>query len=188
MLELRLIHKHLPRYNKQLTRSSKYPYVKLTLDERFPSALCCAGRERRRGDVSRPNLVHQTSQAADRSNRNCRTYSSLHHSFEQRYREAHVCPCADRRGCVSLLGGNAGSRLSTHGRRSHRATAATIPTAFWLPLKYGSASSPQPSASKRRPTCGIGPKHWPARSARGRRFDLLRRAGRVRFLDRRGVG
>jgi DNA polymerase-3 subunit epsilon len=36
VLELRLIHRHLPRFNRQGTRSSKYPYVKLTLDERFP--------------------------------------------------------------------------------------------------------------------------------------------------------
>lgn len=36
VLEVRLIHRHLPRYNRQHTRSSRYPYVKLTLDERFP--------------------------------------------------------------------------------------------------------------------------------------------------------
>jgi DNA polymerase III subunit epsilon len=36
VLELRLIHRHLPRFNRQGTRSAKYPYVKLTLDERFP--------------------------------------------------------------------------------------------------------------------------------------------------------
>ena len=36
VLELRLIHQHLPRFNSQGTRSSRYPYVKLTLDERFP--------------------------------------------------------------------------------------------------------------------------------------------------------
>ncbi len=36
VLELRLIHQHLPRFNRQGTRSSKYPYVKLTLEERFP--------------------------------------------------------------------------------------------------------------------------------------------------------
>ena len=36
VLELRLIHEHLPRFNRQHTRSSKYPYVKLTLEERFP--------------------------------------------------------------------------------------------------------------------------------------------------------
>ncbi|MEM9518388.1 MAG: DEDD exonuclease domain-containing protein [Actinomycetota bacterium] len=36
VLELRLIHRHLPRFNHQGTRSSRYPYVKLTLDERFP--------------------------------------------------------------------------------------------------------------------------------------------------------
>lgn len=36
VLELRLIHQHLPRFNRQGTKSSKYPYVKLTLDERFP--------------------------------------------------------------------------------------------------------------------------------------------------------
>jgi DNA polymerase-3 subunit epsilon len=36
VLELRLIHRHLPRFNAQGTRSSSYPYVKLTLNERFP--------------------------------------------------------------------------------------------------------------------------------------------------------
>ncbi len=36
VLELRLIHRHLPRFNRQGTKRSKYPYVKLTLDERFP--------------------------------------------------------------------------------------------------------------------------------------------------------
>ncbi|MEM9467031.1 MAG: DEDD exonuclease domain-containing protein [Actinomycetota bacterium] len=36
VLELRLIHEHLPRFNHQGTRSSRYPYVKLTLNERFP--------------------------------------------------------------------------------------------------------------------------------------------------------
>ena len=36
VLELRMIHRHLPRFNRQGTRSSRYPYVKLTLQERFP--------------------------------------------------------------------------------------------------------------------------------------------------------
>ena len=36
VLELRLIHRHLPRFNRQGTRSASYPYVKLTLQERFP--------------------------------------------------------------------------------------------------------------------------------------------------------
>ena len=36
VLEIRLIHKHLPRFNRQGTRSAKYPYIKLTLNVRFP--------------------------------------------------------------------------------------------------------------------------------------------------------
>ncbi len=36
VLELRLIHRHLPRFNRQGTRAGKYPYIKLTLNERFP--------------------------------------------------------------------------------------------------------------------------------------------------------
>lgn len=36
VLELRLIHQHLPRFNRQGTRAGKYPYIKLTLNERFP--------------------------------------------------------------------------------------------------------------------------------------------------------
>jgi DNA polymerase-3 subunit epsilon len=36
VVELRLIHEHLPRFNRQGTRSARYPYVKLTLNERFP--------------------------------------------------------------------------------------------------------------------------------------------------------
>ena len=41
VLELRLIHRHLPRFNAQGTRSSSYPYVKLTLNERFPDFRSC---------------------------------------------------------------------------------------------------------------------------------------------------
>ncbi len=36
VLELRLIHQYLPRFNRQGTRAGKYPYIKLTLNERFP--------------------------------------------------------------------------------------------------------------------------------------------------------
>lgn len=36
VLEIRLIHEHLPRFNSQGTRSAAYPYIKLTLGERFP--------------------------------------------------------------------------------------------------------------------------------------------------------
>ena len=36
VVELRLIHQFLPRFNRQGTRASKYPYIKLTLNERFP--------------------------------------------------------------------------------------------------------------------------------------------------------
>jgi len=36
VLEVRLIHDHMPRYNRQGTRWRHYAYVKLTLDERFP--------------------------------------------------------------------------------------------------------------------------------------------------------
>lgn len=36
VLEVRLIHRHLPRYNRQVKVWSKYRYLKLTLDERFP--------------------------------------------------------------------------------------------------------------------------------------------------------
>ena len=36
VIEIRLIHRHLPRFNRQGTRSDGYPYVKLTLNERFP--------------------------------------------------------------------------------------------------------------------------------------------------------
>jgi DNA polymerase-3 subunit epsilon len=36
VLEVRLIHRHAPRYNRQVKVWSKYRYVKLTLDDRFP--------------------------------------------------------------------------------------------------------------------------------------------------------
>jgi DNA polymerase III subunit epsilon len=36
VLEVRLIHRHAPRYNRQANRWRQYAYVKLTLDERFP--------------------------------------------------------------------------------------------------------------------------------------------------------
>ena len=36
VLEVRLIHEHLPRYNRQVKVWSRYRYLKLTLDERYP--------------------------------------------------------------------------------------------------------------------------------------------------------
>jgi DNA polymerase III subunit epsilon len=36
VLEVRLIHRHLPRYNRQVKVWKRYRYLKLTLDERFP--------------------------------------------------------------------------------------------------------------------------------------------------------
>jgi len=36
VLEIRLIHAHQPRFNKQCTTTNRYRYVKLTLHERFP--------------------------------------------------------------------------------------------------------------------------------------------------------
>ncbi len=36
VLEVRLIHEHTPRFNRRMRDWSKYVYVKLTLDERFP--------------------------------------------------------------------------------------------------------------------------------------------------------
>jgi len=36
VLEIRLIHEYLPRFNKQGTTSGRYPYLRLSLHERFP--------------------------------------------------------------------------------------------------------------------------------------------------------
>ncbi len=36
VLEIRMIHKYLPRFNRQGTAARKYPYIKLTLNEHFP--------------------------------------------------------------------------------------------------------------------------------------------------------
>ena len=36
VLEVRLIHEHVPRFNRRMRDWSKYVYLKLTLDERFP--------------------------------------------------------------------------------------------------------------------------------------------------------
>lgn len=36
VLEVRLVHEHVPRFNRQLKRWRRYAYLKLTLDERFP--------------------------------------------------------------------------------------------------------------------------------------------------------
>ncbi len=41
--EIRLIHQHLPRFNKQGKTSGRYPYVKLTLQERFPRMSIVSG-------------------------------------------------------------------------------------------------------------------------------------------------
>lgn len=72
ILELLLIKEHLPRYNVQLKDDKRYPYLKLTLDERFPRLYLTR------------TLPGKGEGRATRSNRNPRYFGPFPHVHEAR--------------------------------------------------------------------------------------------------------
>jgi DNA polymerase-3 subunit epsilon len=180
VLELRLIHKHLPRFNKQGTRSSKYPYVKLTLDERFPrlsvvrvvkddGALYL-------GPISSTKRAKRLIEAIETAApvRRC-TARSSGSTAKPTCAPAQIgvaaCPCsgatpeADYRvmvdDLIDTLARNPGSLLAPLDARIEMLAASE---------RYEEAADVRDRAEA-----------LAGALRRGRRFDLLRRAGRVRL-------
>ena len=180
VLELRLIHEHLPRFNRQGTRSSRYPYVKLTLDERFPrlsvvrkvhddGALYL-------GPVSSSKAAHRLVEAIQTASpiRRCSTRSTSR-TAEPVCTAAQIgvacCPCSGHTS-EDTYAGVVADLVAGLTRDPHRLLS---------PLSDRIA---QLAADERYEEAADVRDRGAALSAalrRQRRFDLLRRAGQVRF-------
>lgn len=87
VLEIRLIHEHLPRFNKLGTTSSRYPYLRLTLRERFPR-LSIVGKVTDDGDLhlgplssrKRARLVIEAIEAATHIKQRSESSSEADHA------------------------------------------------------------------------------------------------------------
>ena len=180
VLELRLIHKHLPRFNRQGTRSAAYPYVKLTLEERFPRLSVVRKLQDDGalylGPVASSKAAHRLIEAIQTSSpiRRC-TAKSTSRTTKPICTAAQIgvasCPCSGqtsdeeyRQVVVDLVAG-----LTREPRR------------LLDPLDEQIAEL---AADERYEEAADVRDRGAALSAalrRQRRFDLLRRAGRVRF-------
>lgn len=180
VLELRLIHEHLPRFNRQGTRSSKYPYVKLTLDERFPRLSVVRKLQDDGalylGPVSSSKAAHRLIEAIQTASpiRRC-TSKSTSRTSKPVCTAAQIgvagCPCSGhtpedeyREVVVDLVAG-----LTHEPRRLLDPLDARI-AALADEERYEEAADVRDRGAALSATL-----------RRQRRFDLLRRAGRVRF-------
>ena len=180
VLELRLIHEHLPRFNQQGTRSSRYPYVKLTLDERFPRlSVVRAVKDDGAlylGPVSSSKRARRLIEAIETASpvRRCTTRSTAR---------------ADKPVCTAAQIGVAACPCSGHtSPEEYRQVVAdlvdgltTDPDRLLSPLQHRIRDL---AVEERYEEAGDVRDRAEALAGalrRQRRFDLLRRAGRVRF-------
>ncbi len=180
VLELRLIHEHLPRFNRQGTRSSAYPYVKLTLEERFPRLSVVRKLQDDGalylGPVASSRAAHRLIEAIQTASpiRRCTTKSTSR-TAKPVCTAAQIgvaaCPCSGqtsdddyREIVVDLVSG-----LTCEPRRLLDPLDRRI-AALAADERYEEAADVRDRAAA-----------LSAALRRQRRFDLLRRAGRVRF-------
>lgn len=180
VLELRLIHEHLPRFNRQGTRSSKYPYVKLTLDERFPRLSLVRKVQDDGalylGPISSSKAAHRLIEAIQTASpiRRC-TSKSTSRTNKPVCTAAQIgvaaCPCSGftpedeyREVVVDLVAGLT--------RDPHR---------LLDPLHERIAALAHDERYEEAADVRDRGAALSAALRRQRRFDLLRRAGRVRF-------
>ena len=180
VLELRLIHEHLPRFNSQGTRSSRYPYVKLTLDERFPrlsvvrtvkddGALYL-------GPVSSSKRARRLIEAIETASpiRRCTTRSTKRTSkpvCTAAQIDVAACPCSGH----------------TPPEAYERIVADLVdgltadPNRLLAPLRTRIAALAGEERYEEAADVRDRAEALAGALRRQRRFDLLRRAGRVRF-------
>lgn len=183
VLELRLIHQYLPRFNRQGTHANKYPYIKLTLNERLPRLAVV--RKVANDGALYLGPVASTSVAK-------RIIEALHSVSLVRRCSAPSLACATREVCGSAQLGV--SCCPCSGATSPQEYAAVIeelvtnltsrPDRLLAPLrdrinKLASEQRYEEAAEVRDRAEALA-----ALLRRQRRFDLLRRAGRVRL----GIG
>ncbi len=119
VLELRLIHRLQPRFNRQGKQWGKYSYVKLTLNERFPRLAVARTGAGRRRSLRRSVAIGSRGAASDRSDRDGDAVAPVHR-FAGSVRSARSVRARPARSRdVPVLGSHLRGRLPSD-RRSHR--------------------------------------------------------------------
>ena len=165
VLELRLIHRHRPRFNRQGTRSHRYPYVKLTLNERFPPAVGGANGEGRRRALPGPRLLVEAGEAHRGGDRDGFEGAPLHRPVRPTRRMPRR---AGRRSSAWRAARARGPRARTTTGASSPTSSSGSPAAPTCSCRRSTPSSrrsPARNASKRQPTCVTGPRRCRAPSA-----------------------
>ena len=180
VLELRLIHEHLPRFNRHGTRSSRYPYVKLTLGERFPRLSVVRKVQDDGalylGPVSSSKAAHRLIEAIQTASpiRRCTARSAARTS-------APVCTAAQIGVACCPCSGHTSEAAYAEVVADLVTGLTREPHRLLSPL---SERIGQLAAQERYEEAADMRDRGAALAAalrRQRRFDLLRRAGRVRF-------
>jgi hypothetical protein len=176
VLEVRLIHRLEPRFNRQATTWRRYAYLKLTNE--VPAPLGGAHRPRRRRALPRPAVVRGHGEAGSRGHRDRRAPASLHRQPRPRHPGAPctaaqlgvaTCPCAGRSTPPPMAGWSP---------RSSGASATTLPLLLGpLEVKMHALAAQErfeEAADVRDRAAALA-----AALRRQQRFDALRRLGRV---------
>ena len=181
VLEVRLIHRFTPRYNRQAKDWSKYVYVKLTLDEAFPRLSVVQGRPGRRRPLPRPARPRTASPSG--SSRPSRPRCPLRRCTQRvgarprRSRPVHAGPA--RRGDLPVRRRHRRRRLPPH-RRSRPCAGLTVePELLLEPLADRLAELARAERFEEAADVRDRAEALAAALRRQRRFDVLRRAGRL---------
>ena len=172
VLEMRLIHEHVPRFNHQAARGRRHAYVKLTLDERFPRLSVV--RNPKAGDGC-PYLGPLPSHSAARL-----VVEAIHQAAAIRRCTARAvagCPC------TAQVAGAGYAAIVDRVRRGLTGEPQLLlePLAHRMLTLAGAERFEEAADLRDRAAALAGALR------RQRRFDLLRRAGRL-VLDLPGAG
>lgn len=183
--ELRLIHEHLPRFNRQGTRSSRYPYVKLTLNERFPRLSVVrtvpADGSVYLGPLSSSARARRLIEAIETASpiRRCRIRSTL--NLDTTVGDTTVCTPAQIGVAACPCSGHTSEATYEEVVDSLVDGLCHDPLRLFAPLQ--DRITALASEERYEEAADVRDRAEALSSAlrRQRRFDLLRRAGTVRF-------
>ena len=196
VVEIRLIHEHQPRYNRQGRRTRLLPVPEADAQRGLPPA--------RRHAAGQPTTARSTSGRC-RRRPSRRLLADAIHSVAPLRRCAvplprSRSPAAPPKRAAPCLPAQLGVAPCPCAGVVDRAPT-TAPSPWWsdgltrgarpcCSIRCATAwpASPSPSATRRPPTCGIGPRRSPPRSPASAASTRLRQAGLVRLALPGGAG
>ena len=162
VLELRLIHRLQPRFNRQGKQWGKYSYVKLTLNERFPRL---AVVRTARADGARYIGPLPSAAAAKRVIEAIETVMPLRRCSTPPGKCERIAPCAPAQLGVSTCPCSGAISEADYRLIVERTVKGITsePDVLLEPLRAADdVARRRGDGSRRRPTCAIGPRRSPA--------------------------